>query len=32
LFCFAEDAESAWSALVRLGLNTGPRPDGLPSA
>jgi hypothetical protein len=31
LFCFAEDAESAWSALVRLGLNTGPRPDGLPS-
>jgi uncharacterized protein (TIGR00730 family) len=31
LFSFAEDAESAWSELVRLGLNTGPRPPGYPS-
>jgi uncharacterized protein (TIGR00730 family) len=31
LFSFAEDAESAWAELVRLGLNTGPRPPGLPS-
>ena len=31
LFSSAEDAESAWSELVRLGLNTGPRPPGLPS-
>jgi hypothetical protein len=31
LFTFAEDAESAWSALVGMGLNTGPRPDGHPS-
>jgi hypothetical protein len=31
LFSVAEDAESAWSALVRLGLKTGPKPDGYPS-
>lgn len=31
LFSSAEDAESAWSELLRLGLNTGPRPPGLPS-
>jgi uncharacterized protein (TIGR00730 family) len=32
LFSFAEDAESAWSELVSLGLNTGPRPRGYPSS
>jgi len=32
LFSFADDAESAWSGLVRLGLHTGPRPPGLPSS
>jgi uncharacterized protein (TIGR00730 family) len=31
LFSFADGAESAWSELLRLGLNTGPRPPGLPS-
>jgi uncharacterized protein (TIGR00730 family) len=31
LFSFADDAESAWSELVRLGLNIGPRPPGKPS-
>ncbi len=31
LFAHAEDAESAWSELVRLGLNIGPRPPGYPS-
>lgn len=32
LFSSAEDAESAWSELLRLGLNTGPRPSGYPSS
>jgi hypothetical protein len=32
LFSFAEDAESAWSELLRRGLNTGPRPPGYPSS
>ena len=32
LFSSAEDAESAWSELLRLGLNTGPRPPGYPSS
>jgi uncharacterized protein (TIGR00730 family) len=32
LFAFADDAEHAWSELLRLGLKTGPRPRGLPSA
>ena len=31
LFSYAEDAEDAWHALVRRGLNTGPRPPGYPS-
>jgi uncharacterized protein (TIGR00730 family) len=31
LFSYADGAESAWSELLRLGLNTGPRPPGLPS-
>jgi uncharacterized protein (TIGR00730 family) len=31
LFSYAEDAESAWNALVRAGLKPGPRPPGLPS-
>jgi uncharacterized protein (TIGR00730 family) len=31
LFSFADGAESAWSELLRLGLNTGPRPPGLAS-
>jgi uncharacterized protein (TIGR00730 family) len=31
LFSYADDAERAWSELLRLGLNTGPRPPGLPS-
>src|SRR5262249_10117373 len=31
LFSTADDAESAWAELVRLGLNAGPRPPGLPS-
>ena len=31
LFSFADDAESAWQELVRLGLQSGPRPPGLPS-
>lgn len=31
LFSFAEDAEGIWAELVRRGLNTGPRPPGLPS-
>lgn len=31
LFSYADGAESAWSELLRLGLNTGPRPAGLPS-
>ena len=31
LFCYADDAESAWDALVRVGLPHGPRPPGLPS-
>jgi uncharacterized protein (TIGR00730 family) len=32
LFCYAEDAESGWSELLRHGLRTGPRPPGYPSA
>ncbi len=32
LFSVAEDAEGAWAELVRLGLRTGPRPRGFPSA
>jgi uncharacterized protein (TIGR00730 family) len=32
LFSYADDAESAWSELLRLGLNTGPRPPGYPSS
>jgi hypothetical protein len=32
LFSYADGAESAWSELLRLGLNTGPRPAGFPSA
>ena len=31
LFSYADDAEHAWSELLRLGLNIGPRPPGLPS-
>jgi uncharacterized protein (TIGR00730 family) len=31
LFSYADDAESAWKALVGAGLKTGPRPPGLPS-
>jgi uncharacterized protein (TIGR00730 family) len=31
LFSYADDAESAWQALVRLGLRTGPRPPGYSS-
>jgi uncharacterized protein (TIGR00730 family) len=31
LFSFAGDAESAWTELVRRGLQTGPRPAGYPS-
>src|SRR3984885_15212014 len=31
LFSFADGAENAWSKLLQLGLNTGPRPPGLPS-
>ena len=31
LFSFADSAEDAWAALVRLGLRTGPRAPGLPS-
>jgi uncharacterized protein (TIGR00730 family) len=31
LFCYVEDAESAWDALVRVGLQPGPRPPGFPS-
>lgn len=31
LFSYADDAEGVWSELLRLGLNTGPRPPGLPS-
>ena len=31
LFSYAEDAESAWNALVRVGLKPGPRPPGFPS-
>jgi uncharacterized protein (TIGR00730 family) len=31
LFSFADDAEGAWSELLRLGLRTGPRPPGYPS-
>jgi uncharacterized protein (TIGR00730 family) len=31
LFSFADDAEAAWSELVRLGLRTGPRAPGYPS-
>jgi uncharacterized protein (TIGR00730 family) len=31
LLSSAEDAESAWSELARLGLNSGPRPPGYPS-
>jgi len=31
LFHYAEDAESAWGALVRAGLKPGPRLPGLPS-
>jgi len=31
LFSFADDAEGAWTELLRLGLRTGPRPPGYPS-
>jgi uncharacterized protein (TIGR00730 family) len=31
LFSYADDAEGAWSELVKRGLNTGPRPPGYPS-
>jgi uncharacterized protein (TIGR00730 family) len=31
LFSIADDAEGAWSELMRLGLRTGPRPRGFPS-
>ena len=31
LFSYAEDAESAWSALIKAGLKKGPRPAGFPS-
>jgi len=31
LFSTAEDAEGAWSELLRLGLRIGPRPSGYPS-
>src|ERR1700728_3143245 len=31
LFSFVDGAEKAWSKLLQLGLNTGPRPPGLPS-
>ena len=31
LFSFVDGAEKAWSELLQLGLNTGPRPPGLPS-
>jgi predicted Rossmann-fold nucleotide-binding protein len=31
LFSYADDAEQAWSELIRRGLNTGPRPPGYPS-
>ena len=31
LFSNADDAASAWQELVRLGLQSGPRPPGLPS-
>lgn len=31
LFSYADDAEHAWSQLLRLGLSTGPRPQGYPS-
>ena len=30
-FSFAGSAEDAWSKLLQLGLNTGPRLPGLPS-
>src|SRR3984957_11124533 len=32
LFSYADDAEQAWQVLVRLGLKSGPRPPGYPSA
>src|ERR1700733_4483888 len=32
LFSYADDAEQAWQELVRLGLKSGPRPPGYPSA
>ena len=32
LFSFADGAENTWSKLLQLGLNTGPRPPGLPSS
>jgi uncharacterized protein (TIGR00730 family) len=31
LFSYADDAEGAWKELVRKGLQSGPRPPGLPS-
>jgi uncharacterized protein (TIGR00730 family) len=31
LFAYADDAEGAWRELVRLGLQSGPRPPGMPS-
>ena len=31
LFSYAEDAEGAWNALVRVGLKPGPRAPGFPS-
>jgi uncharacterized protein (TIGR00730 family) len=31
LFCYADDAESGWQALLGRGLRTGPRPPGYPS-
>jgi uncharacterized protein (TIGR00730 family) len=31
LFSYADDGEGAWRALLKRGLNTGPRPPGYPS-
>ena len=31
LFSYANDGEDAWQELVRRGLQSGPRPPGLPS-
>ena len=32
LFSFADDGESAWTELTKLGLHSGPRPPGTPSS